>query len=362
MRTIATPLFAGDLHHTALRLAQAQPSGASADATAAWRHMLELGWQGVLVDEESGGAGAELADFAAIVEALATRALSVPIIERCAVAPALLGACDGAVARALLERVARGDASVAPVLHTAPQHPAAQPPTVRGDRLSGTVAAVDWTVPATHVVFDALENTSDAPLLVLLDVAELSSHLRCYVGIDGRTSADIEVAELRVDAPQLLLRGAPAARAIARAQQLGSMLGCVATVGACGAMIEQTVEHLSTRVQFGSPLATFQALRHRVVDMYVAYESARGLVRDQVLAHAHAPDPRQVALTRFYVQGVGRSLADATIQLHGGMGMSQETLAARLAMHALMSALRYGDRSDCLEWLVSGVVEEVAAA
>jgi alkylation response protein AidB-like acyl-CoA dehydrogenase len=362
MRTIATPLFAGDLYDTALRLAQAQPPGASTDATPAWRQMLQLGWQGVLVEEESGGAGAELADFAAIVEAISTRGLTVPIIERCAVAPALLAACQGAAAKELLEQVAAGGASVAPVLHVAPQHAAAHPPTLRGDRLSGTVGAVDWTVSPTHVIFDALDGASDAPLLILLDAAELSSRLRCYVGIDGRTSADIDAAGLCVREQHILLRSAPAADAVAVAQQLGSVLGCVATIGACGAMIEQTVEHLSTRVQFGTPLATFQALRHRVVDMYVAYENARGLVRDQVLLHAHAPDARQVALTRLYVQGVGRSLADATIQLHGGMGMSQETLAARLAMHALMAALRYGDRSDCLEWLVAGVAEEAVAA
>jgi alkylation response protein AidB-like acyl-CoA dehydrogenase len=364
MKSIATPLFAGDIYDTALRLAQAQAANfrSHGNNEDAWRQMLELGWQGVLVSEERGGASADLSDFAAIVEAVATQALTLPLIERCAVAPALLAA-SGPGVHPLLERVAAGESSIAPVLHATPQQQAALPPTLLDDdRLHGTVGAVDWTVPATHVLFDALDGAGRGPVLVLLDAAELSPRIRRYVGVDGRMSADIDVEGLRVEDPQVLLRGAEAAQAIAAAHQLGSLLGCVSAIGLCGAMIEQTVEYLSTRTQFGVTLSTFQALRHRVVDMYVAYENARGLVRDRILLHPGTPDQRQVALARLYVQGVSRTLAEATIQLHGGMGMSQEMLAARLATHALMAALRYGDKSDCLDWLVSGVVADEVAA
>jgi len=368
MAAIATPLFAGDLHDTALRLAQARPvqrpGSADDDALATWRQMLDLGWQGVLVAEESGGAGADLSDFAAIVEALATRALSLPLIDRCAVAPALLGAAAARpAARALLETCASGNASVAPALHVSAQHHAAKRPLVHEDgRLRGSVVGADWSVPATHLLFDARSATDDAPVLVLLDAAAVSARLRRYVGIDGRICADIAVEGVVAQTEHLLLRGADATRAIDTAQQLASLLGCVSIVGACGAMIEQTIEYLNTREQFGTPLATFQALRRRVVEMYVAYENARGLVRDQVLQHARAPDGRQVALTRLYVQQVGRTVGESTIQLHGGMGMSQETLAARLSMHALMAGLQFGDRSSCLDWLAADFAPAPPAA
>jgi alkylation response protein AidB-like acyl-CoA dehydrogenase len=365
---VATPLFAGALHDTALRLAQAHAGRSGADDTDAWQQMLELGWQGVLVAAEQGGAGADLADLAALVEAIATRALPVPLIDRCAVAPALLAAAIAQpAARALLERTANGAASVAPALHAAPQqHGSAPAPTLGDDgRLRGTVAGVDWSVPATHLVFDARgagDVDNGLPALVLLDAQELASRMRRYVGIDGRTCADIDVEGVAVPAGHVLLRGPAAAAAVDAAEQLGSLLGCASTVGACGAMIEQTIDYLNTRVQFGTALSTFQALRHRVVDMYVAYESARGLVREQVLLHAEAPDARQVALTRLYVQQVGRTLGESTIQLHGGMGMSQETLAARLALHVFSAGLRFGDRSDCLDWLVERLAAEPLAA
>lgn len=367
MHSIVTPLFAGDLHDTALRLAQAQPAHARAkteELGAAWRQMLELGWQAVLVPEEFDGAGASLADFASIVEAVATRALTVPLIERCAVAPSLLSAAaETEAARQLLAASAAGEASVAPVLHQAPQHRAAARPALgRDGKLHGTQLRVDWSAPATHIVFDARRDEDGTPVLLLLDAAGLDARMRRYVGVDGRITADVDLEGLAVSDAQVLLAGNAVDAAVDAAQQLGSLLECVRTIGACGAIIEQTVDYLHTRMQFGAQLSSFQALRHRLVEMYVAYENARGLVREQVLQHAQAPDARQVALTRLYLQSVGRSIGESTIQLHGGMGMSQETLAARLAMHALMSGLSFGDKSQVFDWLVAGTAAEAQPA
>lgn len=361
MPAIATPLFAGDLYDTALRLTQSHINrGAAGSGSAMWRQMLELGWQGVLIAEEHGGVGAHLADFAAIVEAVARQALPVPLIERCAVAPALLtAAASHPAARALLEECTEGKASVCPVLHARE----AAPPTLDDDgRLGGTVAGADVSEPATHFLFEARRATHGEPVLVLLPADAVGDRLKRYQGGDGRITADLDVAGLPVGDAGLLLSGASVPAALEVARQLGSLLSCVRTVGSAGAMIEQTIDYLNTRVQFGAALSSFQALRHRVVEMYVSYENARGLVREQVLQHAAAPDARQLALTRLYAQDIGRDLAESAIQLHGGMGMSQETLAARLATHTLMTALQFGDKSQCLDWLATGLVAETQAA
>jgi alkylation response protein AidB-like acyl-CoA dehydrogenase len=119
-----------------------------------------------------------------------------------------------------------------------------------------------------------------------------------------------------------------------------------------GAMIEQTIEYLNTRRQFGVALATFQALRHRTVDMYVAYENVRGMVRQRVLAPGQG-GAREIALVKLYLSVTARQAAEACIQLHGGIGMSRELPAARLAMHALSCSLQWGDRFAQLDRLVS---------
>jgi alkylation response protein AidB-like acyl-CoA dehydrogenase len=144
----------------------------------------------------------------------------------------------------------------------------------------------------------------------------------------------------------------------------GAVLTCVETVGAMGAMIEQTIEYLSTRIQFGVALSTFQALRHRAVEMYVAYEGARGLVKQIALDWSANPascdaQNQDAALTKLYLANVGRMVAESVIQLHGGMGMTVEMPAARLAMHTLMCNLQFGDRLHCLDSLSSQMKTDV---
>ncbi|MFX8637127.1 acyl-CoA dehydrogenase family protein, partial [Acinetobacter baumannii] len=90
-------------HDTAYRLAAEHASAAATvEPGPAWRQMLELGWQGVLVAEAAGGAGATLQDLAAIVEGIGRAGLTVPLADRCGVAPVALAAADSEVAVALL--------------------------------------------------------------------------------------------------------------------------------------------------------------------------------------------------------------------------------------------------------------------
>ncbi|MFT3821952.1 MAG: acyl-CoA dehydrogenase [Rubrivivax sp.] len=361
----ATPLFPGDLYDTSLRLA-AQPDGGPSPGDK-WRQMLELGWQGVIVPESAGGVGGTLADLATIVEAAARHALTAPLIDRCAAAPGLLCALAGQPAvRTLLEALALGDASVASVLDASERLPGAAG-TLRlgeGDTLRGALKGVDLTEPATHVVFNTLDEATRQPVLLLLPADRLLPHARRYRGVDGRTTADFALEGQLVQSAHVLLRGPAVLDAVARAQQLGSLLSCVQAVGAAGAMIEQTIAYLGTRMQFGVQLATFQALRHRAVEMYVAYESAKGMVRPLV-AQATCDNPgnaRDIALVKLCVGRASRAWSESTIQLHGGMGMTWETLAARLAMHTLMGSTQYGDQGQCLDWLTAKSVAEAVVA
>lgn len=366
----ATPLFPGDLYDTSLRLA-ASPERAAAqptDATpssAKWRQMLELGWQGVIVPEAAGGVDGRLADLAAIVEASARHALTAPLIDRCAVAPALLASlmaqpqvCD------LLEAIALGSASAATVLDASPRLPGT-PSGLRlsaDGRLNGTLKGVDLSEPASHLLFNTVDHEQQA-VLVLLPTDGLLPWARRFGGMDGRVSADFNLDGHAITAEQVLSRGPELLAAIELAQQTGSLLTCVQAVGAAGAMIEQTIEYLGTRVQFGVQLATFQALRHRVVEMYVAFENASGLVQ-RLVAQAR-PDrvgaARDLALLKLYVGNVSRMLSEVAIQLHGGMGMTWETLVARLAMHSLMGSLQFGDSSQCLDWLTARTLADARA-
>lgn len=360
MAFTASPLFPGDLYDTSLRLTASKADGK-------WQQMLGLGWQGVIVPEAAGGVDGTLADLAAIIEAAARQAIAAPLIDRCAVAPTLLSALAGQPAvRDLLEAIAMGEASVATVIDASERLPGTPTALRLGEdgRLKGSLRGLDLSEPASHVLFNTVDEATRQPVLVLLPVDGLLERARQYQGMDARTSADITLDGQLVQSPQLLLRGAAVLDAVERAQQIGSLLTCVQAVGAAGAMIEQTIEYLGTRVQFGVQLATFQALRHRVVEMYVAYENASGMVRRLVeqATRERPGDAREIALVKLYVGNASRMWSEVGIQLHGGMGMTWETLAARLAMHSLMGSMQFGDQGQCLDWLTARTVADAVTA
>lgn len=358
-----SPMFPGDLYDSMDRMGSTQEptwsQNAASIGSAKWHQVLELGWQGVMVDECNGGVGATLVEFASIAEAAGRHAVTMPLTARCVVAPMLLAKSSNANARALLEQVASGRASVCPVMDSAP-HTALKATPRGGGRLqlSGTLRGADLTEPASHLIVSTVSDGAGGPLLALVPTDVLGQDRRFFSGLDGRRTLDILVDGLVVECDHVLLTGPAVKAAVDDAMSAGAVMACVQTVGALGAMIEQTIEYLSTRTQFGVALSTFQALRHRVVEMYVAYESARGLVKQttEELSLGRVTGlsrDRDAALTKLYLTTVGRMVAESAIQLHGGMGMTVEMPAARLAMHTLMCSLEYGDRLYYLDSLSS---------
>jgi alkylation response protein AidB-like acyl-CoA dehydrogenase len=373
MPFVSAPLYPGDMYDSALRLAAipdaphaAAQASARTQASPKWRQVLELGWQGVLVPEELGGAAAALSDLAAIVEAAAHAGQGLPLTDRCGIAPVLLTHARSHPAAALLAKIAAGSASACAVLDAEPHAPggAASARLGTDGALRGRLAAADLSEPATHVVFPVCGEASGELALVLLPLERLAGRARHYAGMDGRQFTDFTLHGVPAGPDEVVMRGAAAEQAVASASHAGGILGCVQAVGAAGAMIELTIDYLNTRTQFDVRLSSFQALRHRVVEMYVAYENMSGLVRrlvHQAEETGLAGYPREVALAKLYAASVARGVAEGVIQLHGGMGMTWDMPAARLAMQALAASLQYGDRAQCLDWLIARSAEPLAA-
>ena len=100
------------------------------------------------------------------------------------------------------------------------------------------------------------------------------------------------------------------------------------------------VRYLLQRQRFGVTLATFQALRHRVAEMYGAYRNLGGLVQ----AALQEPDWRNIAFAKLRLGEAGRFVAEQAIQVHGGMGITEELPATRLARRILMAEVEWGER------------------
>jgi alkylation response protein AidB-like acyl-CoA dehydrogenase len=307
----------------------------------------ELGWTATLVPEASGGVGGTLADLASIVEGLATHGLHLPVVETCAVAPLLLQAAAPEAAQRWCEAVAEGSAQVAPLiaLSSTPEEIAVQARHLDiGYALDGRVNGVDISLPATHWLVPA-EVDGEAAIF-LVDAERIGAPVARYRTMEGRRGADFAFAGLALPEAACLARGDAARAALAAATDAALLLTAADTVAALAALIRQTVAHLKERRQFGVALSSFQVLRHRTADMYVKYLGAKGLVVHCFQAHEQqAADLRRtLRIAKVSLAETARHCAEAAIQMHGGMGVSEEVFATRLAQRLIALEFRYGDR------------------
>lgn len=333
------PMQPGMLYDAAVRVASDGPVSEGHDVIG------EMGWPLVLVPEDKGGLGGSLEDLTALVEGLAAHASSLPVIERCAIAPLLLQSGGDT---SWLAGLADGSSRVAPLVcarsHDLGRHALEAKPTEDGYSLKGDIRGVDASSLATHWV--AVAHLGADLAIFVVDAGQMPAPESKYRGMDGRLSATFRLNDVKVPKAHCIAKGAVASEAVARASQAALAMACVDSVSVLGALVEQTVTYLNGRVQFGVALSTFQALRHQLVNVYMRYESGRGMVTNFLdeLGLDPATDTRRLSLAKLALGESARYSAETVIQLHGGMGMTQEMLAARLAQRLLANEFRYGDR------------------
>ena len=340
-------LVEGPVFESALRFAADYPRQGPTDNDP----IAQMGWAATLIPEQEGGAGGTLNDLVAIMDGLGQHALALPLLERCALTPLLLAAIEPpTIRRQWLTGIANGTHAISTLSTTQPDLglSALNATLDSGDgrfTLQGHLPGATLCTHATHYLVLAKQTPSTQASIFLINTAELPAPTKHYRSIDGVQTVDLTFEKFSISASQCLAQGASASAAIAAAQNMALLATAIDTVSGLGSLLEHTIHYLKTRTQFDVTLSSFQALRHRTVEMYVRYESARGMLQE-CLRHGLA-DPEQTRRLRLLKLCLGdatRFCAQAAIQLHGGMGMSEETLAARLAQRLITNEYRYGDR------------------
>ncbi|MDR5906001.1 acyl-CoA dehydrogenase family protein [Franzmannia qiaohouensis] len=179
-----------------------------------------------------------------------------------------------------------------------------------------------------------------------------------YPTIDGQPASDLVLDGVMLDEHACLSENAAAALDATFAVGIAAL--CAQAVGAMQASCEQTLAFLKERRQFGTPLSTFQALQHRMVDMHLHLEQARSMA---ILAATSLdlPAPERdyrIAAAKAYCGESARFVAEQAIQLHGAMGMTEECLVSHYAKHLVMFDHYLGDSDYHLEY----VSERLSAA
>ena len=190
--------------------------------------------------------------------------------------------------------------------------------------------------------------------LFLIDPATSGVIRRGYPTQDGQRAAELTMANVRVTADELLTDNALPAVEHVIDEAIAAL--CAEAVGAMQSMQDLTLEYLKTRKQFGRVIGSFQVLQHRSVDMLVAVEQARSMAMfAAVMAAEENPIERRKAISAAKVQ-IGRSarhVGQEAIQLHGGIGMTNEYAVGHYFKRVTMIDQLYGDADTHLSYLAA---------
>lgn len=304
-----------------------------------WRAFADdLGILGATLPESAGGLGGGAAELMIITEALGHALVVEPFVETVVLAGGLLQRAGGTQAEQLLRRIAAGDAVVAV---------AAEEPTSAGSWHDvATTACRDgehWVLDGAKIVVSAApiatqllvtartsgarRDTAGVSLFLLdFDAAATGLGVETLRTIDDRRAADLTFDGVRLPADALLGAEGQAWPALERTVDEATAAIVSEAVGCLRRVLADTVAYTKQRQQFGQPISTFQALQHRMVDMYLEVEQA---VAAQYLAMMKldaepAERARAVSAAKATVARAARFVGQSAVQLHGAMGMTEE--------------------------------------
>ncbi len=305
---------------------------------AMWKQMGELGWLGILLPESLGGFGGTFVDAALVLEKLGTTLVPEPYIASVVLAgSAILGAGSAAQHKRWLEPLMAGDATLAlayaeregrfdPLRIATRAQKTGNVYRLRGEKvfvLNGHAA--DSIVVSARTSGESVDRGGVSAFVV--DAGARGLTTRPIKTMDGHHAAILTFEDVEVEVDRLLGGEGKAAPALEKALDLGAAAACAEGVGIMQTVLAMTRDYLCTREQFGVKIGTFQALQHRCVDMFIETELARSA---SMMASIKADDPdeteRKSAISAAKVQLAvsGRFVTQQSIQLHGGIGVTDE--------------------------------------
>jgi alkylation response protein AidB-like acyl-CoA dehydrogenase len=326
---------------------------------ALWKEVAEMGWLGAVVPEEYGGAGFGYLELAVIAEEVGRALAPIPFSSSVYLATdALLVAGKPEQKERHLPRLAAGDAIGTLAIAEGPGSLDASRVQARfvDGKLSGTKLPVpDGDVANLAVV--AAVTADDAPVLALVDLDGSGVSRKPLDSIDpSRSLAQIEFSE----APAELLGGSGEGASIAaHLLDRAAVLMAFEQLGGGEATFEQTRAHTMERYAFGRPIASFQAIKHRMADLWVKLELARSNCYYGAWALSHEAPELGVAasLSRVSATEAFELATQESIQLHGGVGYTWEYDCHLFYRRAKLLGVALGSAAEWREKLISRVSE-----
>ncbi len=311
---------------------------------ATWREMADLGWMAIAVPEEFGGVGLSLAEVVPVVEQMGRNMLASPFVSSALVMQVLISGGTHAQKADWLPRLASGSIATLALSEAHGDWDLAHieaRAVLTGDQLtlSGQKHFVLWGDTADLIVV-SVRYEGDAAWVLLNRDDIPSTALRRETIID-ETKRSFALSLDGISLPATALIKNVNLQALTDAALL---LQSAEMVGGTQAVIDYTLSYLQTRKQFGKLIGEYQALKHPMVDAYVAYEKARSHLYSA--AHSRTQEGKgsiAVHMAKASADKAYAYAADRAIQFHGGFGFTHDCDAGLHRRAAIFHASQYGD-------------------
>lgn len=322
---------------------------------AVWRAFAEeLGILGAAFPEAHGGLGGGAVENMIVMEELGKALVIEPYLETVVIGGGFLKHAGGSAADALIGQIIAGTATCA-FAHAEPQgrYNLADLKTTAirdgaGWRLSGHKAVVTAAPWASHLIVTARtgggQRDRDGVSVFLVEKGAAGLTTRDYPTVDGRRASEVYLENVAVGAEALLGNEGNGLPLVERVVDEAVAALCAEASGCLKKLHEGTLDYARQRKQFGTPIASFQVLQHRMVDMFMAAEQAVSMTYMATLNLGAEARERAIAVSsaKAFIGKACQSVGQSAIQIHGGMGMTDELAIGHYFKRATLIEGQFG--------------------
>lgn len=344
------------------KISESLSTKSNRDMPGFWERIAELGLLGVGIDEAYGGTGGNFIDRSLVLEAFGRGLVTEPYIASAVVCADLVAEAGSTAQKdTILSGIVDGSRKLA-FAHgeTGSFEPAASIQTVAeksgdGYRINGNKMVVIGGDAADTFIVSARLGAGTSPAkelsLFLVSANAPGVSVRRYPTVDGTGAADVALRDVSVGPADILGIAGKAAAHIDRALDRAIAAYCCAAIGTMSALNALTLDYLKTRKQFGRTIGSFQVLQHRMVDMTIAEELAKSMAiyaADQADNSNAGERTKAMSAAKAQIGEAARTIGHGAIQLHGGIGLTDEYSASHYFKRLTAFELSFGGTNEHL--------------
>ena len=294
-----------------------------------WNLFAEQGWLSMPFSEQSGGLGFGPIELSILFEEFGKALVIEPYLSTVVLSGTLLDKSTFSEKNDLIEKICTGSIHISLAYAEVDNgYDYLNPSTTLDSKfvLNGTKTLVLNGSNAEKIIVTC---TNDDTLnIVVLDANTPGISINSFSTVDGQSCSEISFENVKLDKSNIIASGNDAENLLKETINLATLCICAEAVGCMESCYHKTLEYTKGREQFGQPISGFQVLQHRMVDMFIESELAKSLLIKAMLEVNNRSDEmyKHVSALKSYVGKSGKLSAKEAVQLHGGMGVSEEMM------------------------------------